>query len=128
MGNLESMKRRILEKRNERKSLRTGATGGHFGAVSPQITPCASPNKKSAPQAKFVPQKKVTCPVQLECISSTVPVQNTACAPESVSKISFQEEKHVWTRTLSLRFRAEDIFVLLVFTTEFVGKKRDPHH
>ena len=62
----------------------------------------------------------------LECISGPVPPQNIACAPESVRKISFQEEKHEWTRRLSLRFRAEDF--ILVFTLEFVGKKQDPHH
>ena len=46
--------------------------------------------------------------------------QNTACAPEIVSVISFQEEKHEWKRRLSLRFRAKDLF--LVFTPEFVNK------
>ena len=69
--------------------------GGHFGSVPTQITSC-DPQARSVPsQARVVPRKKVTGPVPLEGISGPVSLQNIACAPESVGKISFQEEKHM---------------------------------
>ena len=38
--------------------LRPGATGGHFGAVPPQMTACA-------PQTKIVPPKRGLCPEEI---------------------------------------------------------------
>ena len=56
--------------------------------------------------------------------------QITACGlcPPSVSKVSFQDEKHEWMLRRSLRFCGEDLFFFLFFTPEFVGKNRNTHH
>ena len=103
---------------------------GPFRGGATQITACAPParnvppKQEMCPQARIVPQTKVTGPVPLECISGLVPPQNTARAPPSVSKVSFQDEKYEWRPRRSLRFNAEDPF--FVFTPEFVD--RDPHH
>ena len=55
--------------------------------------------------------------------------QSTASAPPppSVSKVSIQDEKHEWMPRWNLRFCAKDL-LFFVFTVEFVGKGRDPHH
>ena len=45
-----------------------------FWDRAPQITACALPNEKCAPQASIVPRKKVTGPVPLEYISGPVPL------------------------------------------------------
>ena len=56
-------------------SNRFDATGGISGP-SPQIT-------ASAPQARIVPQKKVTGPVQLGCILGPVPPKILLLPPQA---------------------------------------------
>ena len=78
--------------------------------------------REVCPKARIVPQKNVTGPVPLQCISDPVPPHNSASAP-SVSKNTLKDEKHEETpKPKILRQRP---FFFLVFNPEFVGKKRD---
>ena len=96
--------------------------GRAFRGRAPQITACALPSKKRAPCA----QKESNRPGATRvCFGACAPPKYCLCPP-SVSKVLFQDKKHECTPKLSLRFCAEDLF--FVFTLEFVGKKRDPHH
>ena len=88
---------------------RPGAPGGAFRGHAPKslLVP---------PQAKSVPLKRGLCPErkkQARCHWSAYRglfLKKILLVPPSVSKISFQKEKHEWTPRLSLRFCAEDFF------------------
>ena len=95
------------------------------GPCSPKITVCVPPSENCAfPKRGLCPEKKVTGPVLLEWISGQCPPKNCLCPP-SGSEISFQNEKHVWTPKLSLRFCTADLF-FWVFTLEYAWARSAP--
>ena len=86
------------------------------GGVPPNYCLCP-PKREVCSQARIVPQKKVTGPVSLECISGLCSPPKKYCScPPNVSKNTFQDKTHQRTPRLNLRFRAKDLF--LVFTLQ----------
>ena len=95
-----------------------GATG-EFRSRATRINVCATPSEKCAPQARIVPQNKVTRVVPLEYISGPV--------PPSVSRMFVLGWKHDDEDLDDEDFNfATKAFLFLVFTPESMDIGQEP--
>ena len=101
--------------------------GGISGPCPPPKREMCPPSEKYVPSSEDCAQKESNRAGATGMHFGAYTPKILLVIPSSVGKVSLQDEKHKWItrRPKTLRWR---LFLFSVFTPEFAGKNRDPHH